>query len=762
MRGPLRHRPLIWAAVIACAPLVHAQSNAPAITLLPPVEVVGTTPQPGAGTPADQIPSNVQTADGDRLRRLQSLNLPDFMAAQLPSVNVNDAQGNPFQINVNFRGFTASPLLGVAQGLSIYLDGVRINEAFGDVVNWDMIPTNALAHVTLLPGSNPLFGLNTLGGALSLQTRSGDTDPGGEIEVQGGSFGRIRSDLSHGQRLGAHGHLFVALSRFDEDGWRDFSPSRVRQIFVKGGERTVDYSWDLGLLHADSRLVGNGLLPESMLAVDRRQIYTAPDQTDNHVTMLTLHATRAFVGGLELSGTTYVRRVRAATVNGDLNADAMSPDSPRSGLEHRTGTRSQGEGLALQLVKSLGPHRLTAGLSDDRARNRFEQSDAAGELDASRRVHVTDATAVDALISGTSHSTGVFASGLVMLATDLQWTLSGRYNHTRVQTIDEGRAALGLATSLDGRGRYGKFNPASGLAWQITPALTAFGGFSQGNRAPSPIELGCSDPAHACILPNALQSDPPLRQVIARTLETGLRGHLGGGLRWSAAAYRTINQDDLLFISNGHASGYFSNVGKTLRQGLELGVSQETARSDWSVSYSRLQAEFRNPACLLSRSNSSAQSGADCHGDGEIEVSPGARLPNLPRHILKARLDARPLPTWRVGAQFTAYSSQLVRGNENSAQVPDGVDFFGSGKVAGFAVVDLTTNVTLGGGWELFAKVANLANRQYANGGQLAVDAFDANGSPMPPARWRNEQFVAPGAPRALWVGMRRRFGAGS
>jgi iron complex outermembrane receptor protein len=189
----------------------HAQS-APATVVLPEVEIVTTTPVPGTGVPKDQIPSNVQTANDRRLRQLQSLNMPEFMRSQLPSVNVNEVQGNPYQMDVNYRGFTASPLLGTPQGLSVFLDGVRVNEPFGDIVNWDMLPRAALANITLLPGSNPLFGLNTLGGALSLQTKSGDTHPGTEIEVEGGSFGRISTELTHGRKLGETGHLFMAFS----------------------------------------------------------------------------------------------------------------------------------------------------------------------------------------------------------------------------------------------------------------------------------------------------------------------------------------------------------------------------------------------------------------------------------------------------------------------------------------------------------------------------------------------------------------------
>ena len=755
-RRRARHQPLAWAALIACTPALHAQT-AP-VTTLPSVEVVGTSPLPGTGVPKDQVPSNVQTADGKRLRQLQSLNLPEFMASQLASVNINETQGNPFQMDLNYRGFTASPLLGTPQGLSVYLDGVRVNEPFGDVVNWDMIPSGALASVTLLPGSNPLFGLNTLGGALVLKTKSGDTHPGGELELRGGSFGRVSSEFSYGRVLGEHGHLFAALGSFDEDGWRDDSPSRVRQLFVKGGEHAVDYSWDLSLLHGESRLIGNGPLPESMLADRRSQIYTRPDPTDNRVTMLSLNATREFGNGLELATTVYTRRVHAATVNGDLN-DAYDPPSvPESAIEHRTRTSERGEGLAVQLSQTLGAHRLSIGATYDRARNDFEQSEAEGVLDDTRAVIVTQDAQVTALIKGTSRTASVFMSDIVTLAPGLNLTLSGRYNNTRVRTTDLGRSTLGLDTALDGEGDFSKFNPAAGLTWQITSALTAYGGFSQGNRAPSPIELGCSDPDHACVLPNALQGDPPLKQVVSRTLEAGARGSLDADLRWNASVFRTDNRDDLLFVGNGRSAGYFANFGRTRRQGVELGVSQRGAMVDWSLSYSYLRATFESSACLVSASNSSAGSSPACAAD-EIEVRPGNRLPGLPAHNLKLTVDTRPLPSWSVGAQLAVYSSQFVRGNENNAHQADGVDFFGDGRIGGFALVNLTTNWKLGGGWELFAKVSNLFDRRYASGGLLAENAFGARGNLQAPADWRNEQFVAPGAPRAFWLGVRWTFG---
>jgi outer membrane receptor protein involved in Fe transport len=387
------------------------------------------------------------------------------------------------------------------------------------------------------------------------------------------------------------------------------------------------------------------------------------------------------------------------------------------------------------------------------------QTEAEGDLDASRAVIPTEEAEVNAQIAGHSRTSSIYFSDLFALRPNLQLTVSGRYNDTRVSTVDEGRINLGLPTNLDSEGRYRKFNPAVGATWQVTPSFTAYGSWSQGNRAPSPIELGCSDPANACVLPNALQSDPPLKQVVSRTLEAGVRGTVAQSLRWNASVFRTINQDDLLFISNGLAAGYFSNFGRTVRQGVELSVSQQNGPWNWAVSYSYLRATFDSSACLVSESNSTAETSPNCTGDDEIEVKKGNRLPSLPAHTLKLSLDMQATPTWNVGAQVRAQSKQYLRGNENNAHQADGVDFFGSGTSGGFALLDLTTSWKLRPGWEVFGKVTNVFDRQYTTGGLLGTNAFDASGALQAPADWRQSQFVAPGAPRAGWVGLRVTFG---
>ncbi|MCB5187010.1 TonB-dependent receptor [Methylobacillus caricis] len=239
-------------------------------------------PLPGLGLTKEQIPGNVQSLTAKDIKEAHALSLTDLMNSKLQSVNVNDYQGNPFQMDVQYRGFTAGPQIGTPQGLSVFLDGIRVNEPFGDVVNWDMLPMNALASFDVFPGSNPIFGLGTLGGALSMKTKDGFSNPGVDAEVLTGSFGRRQLQASGGWNNGTVG-AFGAANIFLEDGWRENSPSRVNQVFGKGSYRGDKLDLNLSTLVVWNDLVGNGLLPSEMYKQDRNGVFTSPDTTDNRL-----------------------------------------------------------------------------------------------------------------------------------------------------------------------------------------------------------------------------------------------------------------------------------------------------------------------------------------------------------------------------------------------------------------------------------------------------------------------------------------------
>ena len=307
----------------AAAAWLLAAGAALAQTTLQPVEVVGTTPLPGLDVPKDRVPANVQTATGAEIERSHATDLSAFLNRRMGSVHVNEVQNNPFQPDVNFRGFTASPLLGTAQGLSVYFDGVRLNQPFGDVVSWDLVPKSAIASITLLPGSNPLFGLNTLGGALSVVTKDGLKNPGSSVQVQAGANGRLTVEFESGGGRADGLNWFVTGNRFHEKGWRVASPSDVLQLFGKLGWRAGDTRLSLTAALADTDLNGNGLQEARLLQKDWASVYSKPDTTQNRSALLNLAASHTLGSGLSLSGNVYWRRIRTNTLNGDVNDNAL-------------------------------------------------------------------------------------------------------------------------------------------------------------------------------------------------------------------------------------------------------------------------------------------------------------------------------------------------------------------------------------------------------------------------------------------------------
>ncbi len=216
------------------------------------------------------------------------------MNRQLNGVYLNEMQGNPFQPDVNFRGYTASPLLGTPEGISVYVDGVRQNQPFGDVVSWDLIAKDAISEVALVPGSDPLFGLNTLGGALSIQTKNGVSNPGWAGDVLYGSSGRKEVDAEWGGGKATGFNWFLSGTGFHESGWRFDSPSDVRQGFARLGWRTTKTDLALTMSYAYNTLIGNGLQDYRLLERNYSSVYSIPDSTANRSPSFQFHCPAQF------------------------------------------------------------------------------------------------------------------------------------------------------------------------------------------------------------------------------------------------------------------------------------------------------------------------------------------------------------------------------------------------------------------------------------------------------------------------------------
>lgn len=734
---------------------------------LAPVDIISTTPLHGVGIELDKVPGNVQTANDRDIDEQQSLDLSEFLNQRFGSVFINEAQNNPLQPDVQYRGFVASPLLGLPQGLSVYVDGVRINEPFGDAVNWALIPKSAIANINLMSGSNPLFGLNTLGGALSVQTKNGLTHPGTRAEILGGSFERKSAQIETGgvkNRL----NYYLTGEWFDEDGWRDFSPSKSKQLFGNLGWNSDNSRVDISLNLADTKLIGNGPLPVQLLRQDRKAIFTRPDITQNQLLQLRLGGSHVLNDNVLIEGNTYYRQSDIKTLNGDDSDFEACADAGNLGLlcesengaeevvvdqngndvianpalegatVNRSKTRQDTVGFSLQssFLNDVASreNQLIIGVSADRSEVSFDSSTELGNLDGTRKaigggVFVGESfTRVDT----ESRNLGIYFTDTYSITEKTTLTLSGRYNRTNIELKDQ------LGTALNGTHDFSRFNPAVGITHSFSTAVNFFAGYSESNRAPTALELSCADPNDPCRLPNAFLSDPPLKQVVARTLETGVRGTLGN-THWTASLFRTTNEDDILFISSGALTnqGFFDNVGETRRQGLELGLNGRTLnkRLNWFASYTYLDASFRENLKLPSQNNPFAV-------NGEVDVKTGDRLPGLPENLLKAGATYALTTHLSIGADIQYTSDVILRGDEGNQDDP----------IDGYTIIDLRAEYAATKKLQVFAKVNNVFDEDYETFG-LYGEADEVLGS-----AFDNPRFLSPSAPRAAWAGLRYRF----
>ena len=765
---------------------IQAQAeNAPeAANSLKEVQVVNTSPLPGIGIEKNKLPYDVQTFNSATLRQGNSLNLSEYMTENLNGVNVNDIQGSPYQSDVTYRGFRASATLGAAQGLSVYLDGVRVNEAFGDVVNWDMFPEVAFDNVSLVPGSNPIYGLNTLGGALAFTTKSGLTTQGNELGLSLGSCGRTKIDLTHGSKSEDGWHRFIAGSAFSEQGWRDESAGSLQNLFVKVGRTQNDSNWDVSFLSGNSKLMGNGLTPSTNYAgldettasgVDglyernRKAVYSYPDETKNTTNLLTFNVQRVLDANTELSATAYVRRSTQNRIGGDVECDDgdgtgcddfLSPDDTIDGLIRRSATSQTSYGVATNLTKILDAHQVTAGAALDKSKSTYSATEQECTLNATtRNISTSDCSAAaydTAAVTGNTTALGIYLADTYTLSPATHVTFAGRYNRSTVSntltdyydTNNADNWGTGVVAAKE-TFTYKKFNPSLGLTHKLNDSMTLFGNVGQSNRVPTVIELGCADSANPCQLPTGLQADPFLEQVVSRTIEVGMRWRNERNYALAVSAYTTNNKNDILFTPVSAGLGYFDNFSKTRYQGVDLSASKSWGVWSLRTQYSYLYATYQDTASLMS-------------GDRIMSITPGTRMAGLPMNTLKLHLDWRASEKLSLGATTVSTSRLITQGNEDGlvgiddAAAPASAD----ASTKGYTLLNLSATYKVEKGLDFYGKINNALNKRYETYGLIAANNFALDGSTLNGTSGEQTvaKFVAPGASRSLWLGMRYKF----
>jgi iron complex outermembrane receptor protein len=749
------------------------------------IYVYPTSPGASGSIEVDKIPAAINAVDPSQIKRTGSLNIADALQQYVPGVNLTEVTGNPFQPNIEFRGYVASPLVGTPQGLAVYQNGVRINEAFSDTVNWDLIPTAAIRSATVVT-NNPAFGLNALGGAVNLQMKDGFTYQGAEIDVMGGSYGRIQGSAQWGKTIDNNWAVYGALEGAHDNGFRNFSSSEIRRFYGDVGYRFEGSEFHVNMGVAKNDLAGPSTVPIELLQQYWGASYTTPQTNTNEVGYINLTGKVEATPTWTFEGTAHVRGYKQKTQDGNptdtvpCDADAtllcfgdVNPvtglQAPANGLNgaqlantfapdailgeiDRTTTRSTSFGISGQATNSdkLFGHdnRLVLGATYDASVTHFDASSELGTVGSNYVVTGSgiflgqsgDPTSIGPVSLRTVNQyQGIYALDTFNVTDAFAITGGGRFNHAQVTLDDQ------LGTALNGDHSYDRFNPVIGGTYKITPELTAYAGYSEANRVPTPLELGCADPNNPCLIAAFLVSDPALKQVVSKTVEAGLRGTKDlsiGQLGWKIGGFRATNYDDILAIPipGLQGFGYFQNVGSTRRQGIEAEVSLKSNVVQFHASYAFVDARFLDSLQVGSNS-------PFADADGNIQISPGNQIPNVPRHRIKAGIEYAVTDLWKVGGDALWVSSQYYVGDESN-QAP---------KLPGYAVFNLHTSYQVAKNLQFYGKVDNVFDNRYSTYGTFfdttALPNFTNGGNPFTDPR-----SLSPARPRAFYAGARVTF----
>ncbi|PSJ60379.1 TonB-dependent receptor [Pseudaminobacter soli (ex Li et al. 2025)] len=726
------------------------------------------------------VPAAINKIDAQKFEKQSSPSVVSTMLVNVPSVSTTNESGNSFEPDLQFRGFIATPITGTPIGLAVYQNGVRINEAFGDNVHWDFIPPDAI-HTMDIVTANPIFGLNALGGAVVVQMKNGFNYQGAENDFVAGSYGRVQDSFQWGKQDGNYAAYF-AIDGAHEDGFRERSSSTIRRLYGDVGYKDEQSEIHLNVTAADNFFNAPATTPVELLNENYSAVYTTPQSDALKMGMISLQGNTKLTDTLTLAGTLYYRYLSDHHVDGNDTdvqvcddptllcfTDGTTPAIGSNGQQlpnlfpagavigeiDRNNTQTNGWGGSLQIADTAKlngmDNTFVLGASLDMAASNFNANTELGTVDPNTFVvtgngqYLGYTTSDEGSIGPVKlHTTntyvGVYALDTLDVTKRFTLTLGGRFNFANIDLTDLLQSGSG---SLTGNHQYARFNPVIGGTYKITPDILGYASYSESNRAPTPLELGCSDPNLPCVIDTFLVSDPNLDQVVSRTVELGLRGktNLSGDqtLGWKLGLYRTENSDDILNVVApiGMTFGYFANVGKTRREGIEAAVNYN--KGDWSLfaSYAYVDATYQSYVTLNPPSGDPA-------GDEPIHVVPGDHISRIPAHHFKFGVDYQVNDKWSVGGNVLAVGDQYFGGDESNENP----------KLPGYATVNLHTTYQISKNMQFHAEIENLFNNKYYLNGTY----FDNTSSVGSLIGGTNTDTVTPGKPFSIYAGLKVTF----
>ncbi len=752
--------------------LAAYQAKAQAQTVaLPEVEVIATTPIPGAvGIEANKVPSFQSTVTAKDFDERKMPSVTGAITQKVPGAIAVNVDGTDLSPDLFYRGFDTSRISGVPNGLAVYQNGVRINEAFGDGVNLDLVPPIAVDHADVYT-NNPIFGLNALGGAIAFTMKNGFTFHGGDATVLGGSYGRANGFMEYGKEIGNFSYYFAA-DGYRDGGYRPFGAQNAERAYLDVGYRTQDAEVH-GIASFGRSLLGvQGVTPMPLVQQQYNSVFTTPQTTNNQAGLAEITNRFEVAPHWSLSGDFYFRKFDQYHVDGNdadvddcratglsfrvlcLDGDSAPPgtsdaartflfngkpvlalgDSFPYGTTARTATHTDTFGAQQQITnkEKIFDHDnyFVFGGSVDQSYSSFTSSTTLGQLDPffqNLEYGIPGAGGVLMPAGGPSvgfypvnaraQNTyyGAFTLDTFNITPQLALTAGARYNVAVISVQD----ASGLNPAINSNSTYSRINPMVGLSYEFAPAFTVYAGYSEANRAPTPLETNCANQFNPCILETSLVSDPPLQQVVSHTVEAGARGTytipagFGGTVSYKAGYFRTESDNDIVSeASQTTGQGFYVNVPETLRQGVEAGLTYSNGPWTFYGNYAYVDATYQFSATFSSPNNPFADA------NGNIQVRPGDHIPGIPRHMGKLGGEYQFTPRFKVGIDALLVGAQYYVGDDSNQnqQLPF---YYRLDMHASYQVTD---NI------QIFGLINNFTNNHYATyGTYFESDTTGAN-----------------------------------
>lgn len=751
------------------------------------------SPIAGSEIPLVKVPSAVGRVTSEQITNEGTKQVQNVLQQQVPGIILSDTTGGGLRTDVSYRGFDASPVGGRSQAIAVYMNGIRINEAFGDTVNFDAIPAIAISDITVV-GSNPVFGLNAIGGAISFTMKDGFEYQGATIDVMGGSFGRRQISAEAGARSGNFS-AYAAGEYLAEDGFRDFSEADVKRMYTDLGFKKDGVELHLSFNGAKSDAGVVAATPVELLDIDWGRTFTSPQDTEFEVLMPSLRGSVQVTDTLTFSGMTYYRKFKQKVIDGNLSeVDECADGGPNDGLLcltedgveepvedqfgntvsaslfdgplgsiERINQDAESWGGTLQAVERYRlfdrPNQFLVGVSYDHGKVHYDTSSELGTIgdrfvvDGSGIIVVEPDDLEPRHLTSENTYYGLYFTNTLDVTDALAVTVGGRYNHATIKMDD----LTGNFPELDTTNKYDRFNPMAGATYKLGYGLSLYGSYAESNRAPTAAELGCAEPENPCFIESFLTDDPPLKQVISKSWEGGIRGEHtswdGQRLAWSLGYFHTLNTDDILNVAaTTTGRGYFLNAGDTLRQGVEAAIGYQNKRLSTYASYAYVDATFETDLILPAPNTPGAE---ECPveegGDEEAFcnfVSSGDNLPGIPKHRFKAGIQYWLTPQWKVGTDLVAASSQFFFGDEAN----------NNRKLSGYTRVDLNTSYDVTENVQIYGLIKNVFDRRYGLYGTF-FDTEEATEAAEPQDLTFNDpRSITPSLPFAVYGGVKMRF----